>query len=354
MVEAFGKERFPKIHHFNFEKTPSLAPIFAGDLDPMQILQALSLTGSGSIGPDDLVFLDEIQECPHAITSLKYFAESLPLQPVIAAGSHLGLARNESAFPVGKVEFLSLHPMSYFELLENLEPETHAFLLKEPLVAETPIQEFYHRRALHWLRLYLCVGGMPDAVRAAREIQKRLVEGYHEDFTKHSGVIPRKKGLEGIEGPLTWLERSRLIIKCHMANRFEQPLKAYLFDVGILNAMLDVPVESLLLETLGSFKGYLAENFVAQELYSSLDTPLTGWSEGESEVEFAVSHGAGLCPVEVKASSRSRRAKSLDALIARYHPELSLKLTEQNRGYSKKRGIATVPMYFAAKALERS
>ena len=406
-VGAFGASHFPQVHTFNFQKSPQLNAAFQGNLNPREILNALEIISGKKVGLADLLFLDEIQECPEAVTTLKYFAEALPAQAVIAAGSYLGLVRNESAFPVGKVEFLSLHPMSFFEFLENMEPATHAYLQSQPAFSHLPLAEFYHQRALYWLRVYLCVGGMPaavvafqkereaalDSLRAARQVQEALIEGYQADFAKHSGtvnanhilrvfdstatqlgraldesvgrfkftgVLPGKKGFEPIDGPLSWLERSRLVIKTYLATRFEQPLKAfsqsnyfkaYFFDVGILNAILSVPVEALLRESLGSYKGYLAENFVAQELFSVLDQPLVGWTEGESEVEFVISRGAELCPIEVKASARTRRAKSLDTLIAKYHPELSLKLTGQNRGYSPGRKILTLPLYLASRAL---
>ncbi len=409
-IAQFGNAQFRSLHTFNFQKEPSLKAIFHEDLNPSHLVQSLSLIRRREITEQDLIFFDEIQECPEALTSLKYFAENLPSQPLIAAGSHLGLVKNEAAFPVGKVEFLSLHPLTFFEFLENFEPETADFLKAQELLLPDPVSEFYHQRALHWLRIYLCTGGMPEVLNsfksnsegdderksamAAREIQLRLVESYQSDFSKHAGtvnanhilrvfdnvalqlgraqdetvkklkfsnVIPKKKGFEAIEGPLTWLEKSRLIIKASIANRFEQPIraftaqnyfKAYLFDVGILNAMLNVPVESLLLEQLGQFKGYLAENFVAQELYSVFDKPLISWSERESEVEFIISRGSQLCPIEVKASKRSRQAKSLDALIARYHPETSFKLTGQNRGYLKERKIYTLPLYWVSKICE--
>ncbi|MCM2322901.1 MAG: AAA family ATPase [Oligoflexia bacterium] len=405
LIQAFGEGSFPGTHVLNFQQDPRLRMAFSGELKPAEILKALELLTAKKIAAEDLIFFDEIQDCAEAVTSLKYFAEELPRQAVIAAGSHLGLIKNEAAFPVGKVEFLSLHPLTFFEFLGNFEAETRAYFEGQALVSEAPFAEFYHQRALHWLRLYLCVGGMPGAVtafvamkgrepeaaRAAREVQKGLIEGYYGDFAKHagtvnanhilrvfqscavqlgrtqdesvsrfkfSGVIPRKKGFEAIDGPLTWLERSRLVIKTHLANRLEQPIRAftqpntfkvYLLDVGLLNAMLDVPTAGLLLGGLGTYSGYLAENFVAQELFARLDQSLCGWTESDSEVEFVISRDEGLCPVEVKASSRSRRAKSLDALIARYHPELAIKLTGQNRGRHAARGILTLPIYLAGR-----
>lgn len=408
IVEAFGAASFPRTHVFNFQQNVSLQTAFRGDLKTAEILKALELMAGTTIAPHELIFFDEIQECPDALTSLKYFAETIPEQAIIAAGSYLGLVKNEPSFPVGKVDFLSLHPMSYLEFLENVEPQTHAHLTGQPLFAEPPIAEFYHQRALHWLRSYLCVGGMPasvlayvslknsevQALQAARAIQKGLITGYESDFSKHSGtvnanhilrvfeaaatqlgraqdetvnrfrfsnVIPKKKGFEAIDGPLTWLEKSRLVIKTYIADQFEQPIKAftqpnrfkaYLLDVGLLNAMLDVPPEALILGALGTYKGYLAENFVAQELFSATDRPLIGWSEGQSEIEFVVSIGSHLCPIEVKASSRSRRARSLETLSNKYRPELSIKLTGQNRGCSADRKAWTLPIYLAGKVLE--
>ena len=409
-VESFASTEFPQFHSFNFQRNQLLHSAFKSNLSPSEILKALEIISGKSIKKEDLVFFDEIQDCPEAVTSLKYFAELLPAQAVIAAGSYLGLVKNETSFPVGKVEFLSLHPLTYFEFLNNVEPATYEHLVSEPIFSSTGIVDFFHQRALHWLKIYMAIGGMPAAVAAfisqrdqefeaalsARQIQSNLVIGYQGDFSKHSGtinanhilrvfdasalqvgkaqdesvnrfkfggVIPGKKGFESIDGPLTWLEKSRLIIKTYMASRFEQPLKAftqsnyfksYVFDVGILNAMLGVPIESLLLQNLGIYKGYLAENFVAQELFSFFDQPLSGWTEGESEVEFVISQGADLCPIEVKASSRARRAKSLDTLISKYHPKTAIKLTGQNRGFSPERGYYTLPLYMVGMLTSRS
>lgn len=407
-IKLFSQQSFVSYHEFNFQERPSLKLLFKGDLNPNEILKALEFTAKTKIESSHLIFFDEIQECPEALTSLKYFSEHHPEQPIIAAGSYLGLIKNEAAFPVGKVEFLSLHPLTFFEFIENIDLQLFEFLMNLAVDVEgasSHIPEFFHQRALRWLQIYLCIGGLPqvvqafvekkenepEAARSAREIQKRLVESYQSDFSKHSGtinanhilrvfeataiqlgqaidssvskfkfseVIPRKKGFEGIDGPLSWLEKSRLLIKTYIANRFEHPIKAftkqnyfktYLFDVGILNAMLNVPIESLFLGDLKIFKGYLAENFVAQELFAQTDKALVGWSEGTAEIEFVITRGSHLCPIEVKASSRSRRTKSLDTLILKYHPKYNFKLSSQNLGWDNKKSMLTLPLYLVSR-----
>lgn len=408
-VVRFGKERFSQFHEFNFQKMPSLREIFDGDLEPKYLLPKLELRSRTRIQAEkDLVFFDEIQECPRALTSLKYFAEQMPTLSVVGAGSYLGLIKAEVAFPVGKVNFLSMFPLTFSEFLLNCAPKVYEFWREIDMNSMDPIDSFWHQQLLEQLTLYLCVGGMPKAVarfcalsehpiegaQAAREIQSELVTSYESDFSKHSGavnanhilrvfgaiasqlgqaqdesvqkfkftgVIPSQKGFGPIAGPLTWLEKSRLTIKSHLISKVEHPLRAfiqenkfksYLFDIGILHAMLDTPIEVILNSKTGLYKGFVAENFVAQEFFAKEDQSLLSWTEGQSEIEFLLVRKGDIHPLEVKASSRSRQSKSLRGFTARYQPAKSYKFTGQNRGVNS--GIWTLPLYLIGRVVAAS
>ncbi len=314
---------------------------------------------------------------------------------------------NEESFPVGKVEFLHLNPMTFHEFLEALEPPLCEEYNKIAITDHTAINPLHHKKLLETWKKYQAIGGMPEVVKnyieyskneselkaitRARDIQNQLLTGYKADFSKHSGtvnsahilsvyeavasqlaktqdestqkfkftgVIPNQKGFDRVRGPLTWLEKSRLVIKVLINNKAEHPLKAhtednrfklYFMDVGLLNAALETPIEAIMAHELGSYKGYIAENFVAQELYAKNTGALYSWIEGRAELEFLWIQGKNIVPIEVKSAERSTLAKSLDAYIGRYKPELALKLTGQNRGYDPKRKMLTMPIYLAGK-----
>jgi hypothetical protein len=410
-LQAFGERHFRKAHVVNFQQQKGLRSLFEGDLSPQKLLRDLGIALNTTVVPNqDFLFLDEIQDCPPAITSLKYFSEQMPELAVACAGSYLGLIDNQISFPVGKVHVLNLAPLCFSEFLENFAPELHEIYRDLSLDQSkfTPPNEFYHHRFLEWFQRYIVTGGLPaaleafqntggkenelPALKAARKIQRDLITGYQSDFSKHSGtvnashilyvfqsiaeqlaqyhdetvrkfqftgVIPNQKGFERIRSPLSWLSESRLAIKCSITSKAKLPLgsskkgnrfKLFLFDVGILNAMLGIPVEALLSNSLGSYKGFIAENFVAQELYGKEDlNELYSLKEGQSEIEFLISRKAHLLPVEVKSSTRTRRSKSLDAFISRYDPPIAYKLSPQRGGLNSEKNILTCPIYFAGK-----
>ena len=407
ILEKFGQEYFKKYHYIDLRENKNIGNIFKDTYNPREIIRQLEFVLRIKIDiNNDLLILDEIQDCKGAITSLKYFQKDMNSLALIAAGSHLGMTKNEESFPVGKVNFLYMFPMNFEEFLlaaDELSCEQYKnFNIEDPFV----LPEVIHSRLLEMMRYYFVTGGLPEvvgkfvslikedegeALNAAREMQKDLVEGYMADFSKYSGtvnanhihkvfesipaqlskafdeevpkyifkgVIPNQKGYERISGPLGWLVKGRLCIKSLIASRAEHPLrsycqenkfKAYLLDMGILNCMLNTPPEAILAESLGSYKGFLAENFVAQELYSHLNTDLVAWSEGRSEIEFLISKNEHIIPLEVKSSNRSRKSRSLDVFVSKYNPEKAYKLSSQNFGKHKKRGIITLPIYFCGK-----
>ncbi len=414
-IDTLGKEyvvskRGGNYHYFDLRREKTLHSIFSETQEPLRILEYLGIKRRVRINPStDLVFFDEIQDCPNAITSFKYFEQDMRALALIAAGSHLGLVKNEESFPVGKVDFLSLFPMTFDEFVWTLDESLHhyldRFVLNQAELSSLPAP--VHESLLTLFFYYLAVGGLPEAVLhfsqnyqdnlfealdQVRTIQKALLTGYEADFSKYSGtvnanhihsvfhaipkqlaksldestsrfkfthVIPNQKGFERISGPLTWLVKSRLCIRNYIAKRSGHPLRGYtdenlfklfFFDVGLLNAALMTPMEALIENQLDSYKGFIVENFVAQELFAELDHDLVSWTEGNAEIEFLITQGKEIAPIEVKSAMKSRRAKSLDAYIQRYHPKFAYKLSGQNIGRHEA-GYLTLPLYLAGKLL---
>ena len=410
-IREFGKAyKGRHFHSFDFRADKSIRGIFSkanGYDEGLQVLETLS----GRMIDKDrgLVFFDEIQDAPGALSALKYAKSDHPNLAIIAAGSHLGMTQNEEPFPVGAVEFLNMSPMSFSEFLLSADPGLHEYYRGIVLAtASTQIPSAIHDKLFKYLRAYFVTGGMPEVVRAfldlypdnmvaayavARKLQNNLIEGYKADFSKYSGTVnaahildvfenipmqlgraldeevgkfkfsdtthARHRGFAVMRGTLTWLVKARLCIRCRIANRAEIPLKAftkesrfklYLFDVGILAAMLDIPATAIVGSELGSYKGYIVENFLAQELFAYGKEELFAWSEGRSEIEFLLFDGVGLVPIEAKASSRSRRAKSLEAYLGRYpNTHRAYKVTGQNIGVHSARPVMTLPLYLAGK-----
>lgn len=401
-ISEFGKRHFETFHSFNFEENRGLYSIFEKNYDPKRILEELGFVKQRPIDiGKDLVFFDEIQECPKALTALKYFSEDLPELAIIAAGSLLGIQLSDESFPVGKVDFLHLHPMNFREFLEANENRMLLGAYDNASV-DNPIPEMAHQKLWMELLNYYVTGGMPQIVQAymnkksdrliafeeVRHLQKILLEGYNKDFAKHSGktnsvhivsvfenvptqlaaqmedstkryrfnhVIRGKRGLTQLQGPIDWLEKAGLIMKIHICNRAEIPLKAFcqgnlfklfLFDIGLLGAMLHLPVQSILQQDYGMTKGYLAENFVAQEFKAGGMDDIYSWTERNSEIEFLIYEGKEIVPVEVKSGQRTQ-AKSLQQFILKYDPRQSYKLSA--KPLYKSKSVLHLPLYLAGK-----
>lgn len=405
-VSEFAQKEFRHFFKLDFLKHPQLVDLFQTNA-PAEIVQQLEFYFRKKIDPKkDLLFFDEIQECPLAITSLKYFYEELPEMRIICAGSYLGIMTTEDSFPVGKVEYLSMTPCTFKEFLAAVDADLAVIFDRIDIHDHNPIPPLYHEALLKNWRLYLALGGMPEVIKVylknlekgllealekARAIQEQLLEGYRSDFTKHSGrvnashilhvfdsisqqlskfydesvgkfhfsgVIPKQKGFERIIGPLTWLTKASLVLKTFIVNKAEHPLKGfseenkfklYYLDVGLLQASLKIPMTAIMDEEIGSYKGYIVENFVAQELFHQKNDQLYSWSEGTAEIEFLYMRGKEILPLEVKSSTKSRRAKSLDSFIAKYAPPVAFKFTAQNRGYEGERKMLTLPLYLIGK-----
>lgn len=402
IVTEFGKSHFKKCHTFNFEESREIHSLFEKNFDPKRIIEELSYVQKTPIHiREDLVFFDEIQECPKALTSLKYFCEKMPELALVSAGSLLGIKLSEESFPVGKIDFLHLYPMNFREFLETGENKMLAQAYDDASI-DHPVARMAHQLLWQELLNYYVTGGMPEVVLTylankenrpvafgeVRKTQKILTDSFCKDFAKHSGknnsvhivsvfenipiqlsaqvdastkryrfnhVIPGRKSFAHLQGPIDWLEDAGLVIKISVCNRAEIPLRAfcknnlfklYIFDVGILGSMLNLPIQSILEQDYGITKGYLAENFVAQELMAAGLDDLYSWTERNSEIEFLLVRDGAIVPVEVKAGQRTQ-AKSLRQFVIKYSPSVAIKLSA--RPFSGTRQQANVPLYFSGK-----
>lgn len=405
LLEMFGKNEFEHTHVFNFEQNPNLAKAFQADLVPERILRELSIVSGKNIDPEnDLVILDEIQECPKALTSLKYFNEEMGELALCCAGSLLGVKLSEESFPVGKVEFLHLYPMTFEEFLMAMGEELLVESIAE-MGLGNPIPEIAHDMLWQHLKEYFISGGMPGVVeeyihlratpvearKGVRKLQQGLLESYYKDFAKHAGninsvhivsvfediprqlsknmdgsvrryrfkdVIQKKKSFVDLQGPIDWLVQAGLALKVKVCNRAELPIesfckvnifKLFVFDVGLLGCMLDLPVEAIVSDDYGIAKGYFAENFVAQELMAAGVKNLYSWMERNSEIEFLRLRGENIIPFEVKAGSRTQ-AKSLQQYIRKYSPVEAVILSRKNTARKENDIVRNVPLYMAGVA----
>ncbi len=406
LLKEFGRLHFPKCHYVNFEKQQGLAKIFESDLDPERILADLSFYLNISINKkEDLVIFDEIQECPKALTSLKYFQEDCPELFLCGAGSLLGLHLSPVSFPVGKVTFATLRPLSFEEFLLANEDKSLPFI--KNLTLKDALPEVVHDHLWERLKHYFIVGGLPEAVATycahkndvfeaftlVRKKQEDLLNSYYADIAKHSGkvnamhidrvlraipeqlqkvmdasvsrfrfkgVVPGVSHYDRLVGAIDWLEAAGLAIKIPIVNTGYLPFKAYtkenlfkllLFDVGMLGSMSDLSPKTILDYSYGSYKGFFAENFVAGELIGSLEKGLFSWQEQQAEVEFLIELNGKVIPIEVKSGSNTR-AKSLKSFSAKYHSELQVILSGKNMTIDFVNHVHHYPLYLAGRFAE--
>lgn len=375
LLKEFGRIHFPRTHYFNFEQNNQLAVIFEGTLDPARILLELNFQIKEAINMEtDLIIFDEIQACPRALTSLKYFCEEAPGIAICAAGSLLGLHLNDVSFPVGKVTFLNVYPMSFEEFLLAIGEDKLFHYLKE-VTAGASIPASIHARCWELLKLYFVVGGMPAAVNLyveyqatpytaferVRDKQQDLIIAYQADIAKHAGktnamhidrvwqnipiqlarevdgsaqkfkfkgIVPGMDRYQRFADTIDWLCAAQLVIKVPIVDKAEIPLSAYtkesrfklyLNDVGLLGAMSQLPVKTILDQTYGSYKGYFAENFVAQALLTAGAHQLYAWQDVRAEVEFLEVRDGAVIPIEVK-SGKVTKSQSLQTFAKKYEP----------------------------------
>ena len=395
----FGRGYFPKFHLINFEQSESAKTIFEGDLDPQRIITEISFLLNTSIDiQNDLVIFDELQACPKAITSLKYFSEQMPELALCCAGSLLGLALTPSSFPVGKTDFISLFPLSFKEFLWAAGTKQQTTFLEKLSLGDS-IPEVVHNKLWEHFKHYCITGGLPEVVKTfiekredlfsafseARVKQHALINGYYADIAKHAGktnamhiervftnipaqltktrdsqapkyqfknVVPGIDRYQGLVSAIDWLIKAGMTIKVPvvtqnepplMANSKESAFKLYAFDVGILGAMANLAPKEILDYQFGTYKGYMAENYIAEQLFS-MEIPIFCWQYARSEIEFLIEEEGKVIPVEVKAG-HIKRAKSLDKYELKYSPLYSMIISATNQYVQTKSSRIICPLY---------
>ena len=391
LMKEFGKRCFSDTVYINFDSNSRMAELFASDLSPKRLIAGLELYSGKKIDPQKtLLIFDEVQEVPRALSSLKYFCEDAPEYYIVCARSLLGIALHEgTSFPVGKVNFLKLYPLSLREFLMADGKEGFAELLdKQDFQMITGFRQTYTDA----LKQYCFVGGMPEAVQnfvenqdfnAVREIQKRILAAYEQDFSKHAPneIVPRirmlwnsipsqlakenKKFIYGLvregarakeyETAIMWLSDCGLVHRINRVNNAGMPLKAYedmkafklyLVDVGLLGCMAGLRSQTLLdgNELFVEFKGALTEQYVCQQLKTIEDIGIYYYTNdrGSCEIDFIVDTGKKIVPVEVKAEL-NLRAKSLKTYREKFKPETAVRTSMAN--FKKEEWLINLPLH---------
>ena len=391
-LKKFGQNEYENMVYLNFEDSPRLCDLFEVSLSPKEILKSLSIEMNCEIqAGKTLIIFDEVQECPNALNSLKYFCEEAKEQHVVAAGSLLGVTlAHTKGFPVGKVQFITLYPLSFLEFLEALDEVRLKDYLENYQDVE-PLSPNLHEKLLKYFKEYLFVGGMPEAVAEykhsqnvskVREIQNAILDAYKLDFAKHApkelvmkinqvwdSIISQlakenKKFIysavrtggraKEFEGALQWLKEAGLIYKIPLISTPKIPLSAYadlnafkiyLVDVGLLGAMARLSPKTILRENalFQEFRGAIAENSVAQELNHSGYYVYYWTSAGKAEVDFIIEQDGDIFPLEVKSGTISKK-KSLKVYEEKYSPKLLVRCSPMN--LKKDGNLLNCPIYF--------
>jgi predicted AAA+ superfamily ATPase len=396
-MREFANEAYADSLYISFDRDTDAVKIFNDTKDPKLILERLGLIRGKAILPEKtLIILDEIQECPSALGSLKYFNEEANVYHIITAGSLLGTYLAEPApYPVGKVNLLNVYPLTFEEYLAAADQGMHRYFCSVKSGADY-VSAFHVRMTEHY-RKYLIIGGMPECVQswvnnAAPEeiavIQEEIIALYENDFTKHSGkinsgrilqvfrsVVPQlaKENNEkfmyaaiaksararDFEDAIEWLVSGGIAYRILNVSKPEYPLRAYemlnyfklfLLDVGLIKHMAGLTNKSILLAEAFGFKGQLAENYVLEQLMPLLDqTPDFYAFAQEREIDFMLQHGESIIPIEVK-SGGGKNAVSFKNYIARYNPKTAIRFSTNE--FLRNGAITNIPLYFVGKLFE--
>lgn len=391
LMKEFGRQQYANTVYINFDSNSQMASLFSTDLDTKRLLLGLELYAGHKITAEDtLLIFDEIQEVPRALASLKYFCEDAPQYHIVCAGSLLGIALHEgTSFPVGKVDFLKLYPLSFKEFLMATGKERFAELLDS---GDFSMITSFKQTYIDALKYYYFVGGMPEAVQCfaedndfaeVRTIQKRILAAYEQDFSKHAPneIVPKlrmlwnsipsqlakenKKFLYGLvreggrakeyETAIMWLVDCGLVYKVSRVNAAGLPLQAYedlkafklfVVDVGLLGCMVGLNSRTLLdgNTMFVEFKGALTEQYVCQQLKTIEDLRLYYYTNdrGTCEVDFVADTGENIIPIEVKAEV-NLRARSLRTYCEKYSPAIAIRTSMSD--YKKEDWLTNLPLY---------
>lgn len=389
-MKEFGRLNYEKAFYFSFEREEELFHIFEKNKDPLRIIDQLGTIYNDKIEPEKhLIIFDEIQECPKALNSLKYFNEEANEFHIIAAGSLLGTLLAESMnYPVGKVNLLDIYPMDFEEFLEAVEPSLLNYIEQ---TSPDEIIEIQHTKLIEHYHNYLIIGGMPECVSCwvneknsgiVAEIQKELINLYENDFAKHNkkvnaarillvfrslvsqlskenekfiyGCVKQGARAREFEESIEWLVSSGIVLRVYDVTKPEHPLKAFedfssfklfFFDVGLLKYAAGVSNKDIILDTGFQFKGALTENYVLQQLIPQFDVKPHYYSPSQNyEIDFLLQNESDIIPVECKAGKNT-----ISASFKRYrneqNPNFSIRFSELP--YKKQEDMINMPLYLA-------
>jgi len=397
LMKEFGKENFKNTVYINFDSNPEMRELFSGSLDVDHLITGLQILSGEKIVPrDTLLIFDEVQEEPRALSSLKYFCEEAPEYAVAAAGSLLGVALHQgTSFPVGKVEFLDLYPLSFTEFLEAAGGAELAELLKS---GEWELIKGLRMKYIEHLRYYYYTGGMPEAVQTflrekdldeVRKVQQNILSAYEQDFSRHAppetvarirmvwqsipsqlarenrrfvyGALRKGARAKDFELAIQWLRDCGLIEQVIRLSEPALPLPAYaeegfkifLSDVGLLGAMSGLDARTVLNgnRLFTEFKGALTEQYIAQQLRSELKLKPFYWSSERSsaEVDFVFQFGMNIYPLEVKAEE-NLKAKRLKVYSEKFGPPIAIRTSMSD--FRKETNLVNLPLYAISRLLE--
>lgn len=391
LMKNFGQKTYDHVVYINFDNNQQMKDLFEANMKIERIITGLELYSGNKIDPENtLLIFDEIQEVPKALTALKYFNENAPEYQIICAGSLLGVALHQgTSFPVGKVEFLDLYPLSFTEFMKAMGKEQFFELIEK---GDYELANTFKQEYIDLLKYYYFVGGMPEVVvnfvnnqdfNEAREIQKRILTAYEQDFSKHAPneVIPRirmlwnnipsqltkenKKFIYGLikegsrakdyEMAMLWLTDCGLVHKVQRVTTPGLPLKAYedlkafklfILDVGLLSCMVRLNQTVLLdgNDLFKEFKGALTEQYVLQQLKTLEGIETYYWTNdrGSAEIDFLVDNGSDVFPIEVKAET-NLKAKSLKTYYEKFSPKISIRTSMMD--YKKEEWLINLPLW---------
>lgn len=392
LMKEFGQNYYDNYVYFNFDEEDELKSIFETNKNPHRIIELLSMISDEKIEPEKtLIIFDEIQECPEALNTLKYFKEKANEYHVITAGSLLGtLLAKPKSYPVGMVNLLDIYPLTFDEFLNAIDSGLYAYY--ESIQKEQVIEQIFHQRLLDAYNYYLIIGGMPECVSSwikykdptmISRIQRELVEVYENDFSKHNGKVnsgrilmvfrsivaqlakPNEKFMYGavregarardFEEAIEWLVSAGMLNRVYNVSKMEHPLSAFdkldqfklfVFDTGLLKQMAGVDNSAILLKTDYQFKGPLTENYVLQQLQGQFEVEPRYYSDKKGEIDFVVQNKMEIIPIEVKGGE-DRSANSFKTYVANNAPQHTYRFSK--RGYRKDGGFTNLPLYLVRK-----
>lgn len=395
IMKEFGRSCYDSYVYFNFDEEDQLKSVFKRNKNPQRIVELLSLISGEKIFPEKtLIIFDEIQECPEALNTLKYFKENANDYHVAAAGSLLGtLLSQPKSYPVGMINLLDLDPLYFDEFLEATDPAL--FKYYDSIEKDQLIEEIFHNSLLEAYNNYLIIGGMPECVaswaaykdpKKISRIQRELIEVYENDFSKHNGKVnsarilmvfrsivsqlakSNEKFIYGavrqggrardFEEAIEWLVSAGMLSRVYNVSKIEHPLSAFdkldqfklfIFDTGLLKQMAGIDNSAILLKANYQFKGPLTENYVLQQLKGQFEIGPRYFSDKRGEIDFVLQNGMEIIPVEVKGGE-DKSAPSFKRYISQHTPHHAVRFSK--RGYRRDGGVTNIPLYLARKTKE--